>query len=745
MRSFRRARLLLLLLLAVIVAAVGIAYRTQRTSLARSAPKKPALLPAQTSASAAGWTWSKTDGDRTIVEVRARSFTRVDQRLDLEGVELKLFSRDGRTYDLVRSRAAHFRLDEGALYSDGDVDITMGHPADGGVPGRLISIRSSGVTFESGTGVARTDRPAAFTFENSEGNCVGAQYDPIARELIMRSQVELTWRGRGPGSVPMRLEAGELYYRERDSAVELRGRSRLTRGGAVLEAAGNSYITLKEGLIEGVEAVEARGTERSGGRNLEYSAGHLWMEFTPRGEVSKASGEPNARLLAVTETARTSVAAGRIELDFAPGQDESPLRQALATGGAMLESVPIVRQGEFVPETRKLASEIVLMKMRPGGREIERLETRAPGRLEFIPNAPGRRRRALEAERMSIDYAAANVPRVYSAFKVATRTEPARDGLPPLLTWSDNFRATFDARGELSRIEQWDRFRYEEGTRHGRADRAVLEESAGRITLAGSARFQDSTGSVAADRIELAQQSGDVVAEGNVVSTRAPDGKGRSSAMLASDAPLEGRARRMTTSGNNSRLHYEGGAVLWQGPNRIAADYIDIDREKRTLAARGSVRTRFTDRQGKPQPGKAPGFVVVEAAALAYSEGERVARYTGGARLSRPGMDVEAAEIRAVLNGPDAESALDRAYADGGVRIAQKDEDTGRSIRAASDHAEYYAAGQKLVLTGGRPTLEDSSEGTTTGRELIYFSAEDKLLVNGTEKAPAVSRIRRSK
>ncbi|MGE5488024.1 MAG: LptA/OstA family protein [bacterium] len=745
MRSFRRARLLLLVLLAAIVVVVGIAYRSQRASLARNAPKRPALLPAETSASAAGWTWSKTDGDRTIVEVRARSFVRVDQRLDLEGVELKLFSRDGRTYDLVRSRAARFRLDEGALYSDGEVNITMGHPANGGPPGRLISIRSSGVTFESATGIARTDRHAAFTFENSEGACVGAQYDPMARELIMRSQVELTWRGRGPDSVPMKLEAGELYYRERDSLVELRGRSRLTRGTAVLEATGNSYITLKEGLIERVEAVDAHGTERSQGRDLDYSAGRLWIEFTPRGEVRKASGSPNARLLAVTATARTSVSADRIELEFDPGKDESPLRQALAMGGATVESVPVVRPGAPVPDTRKVASDTVLMRMRPGGREIERMETHAPGRLEFIPNAPGRRRRILDANRMSIDYASANVPKLFSAFSVATRTEPAREGLPPLLTWSDNFRASFDARGELVRIEQWDGFRYEEGARRGRADRAVLDELAGRITMTGGARFQDPAGSITADRIELAQQSGDVTAAGNVISTRAQDGKGASSAMLASDAPLEGRAQRLTTSGRNSRLHYEGDAVLWQGANRIAADVIDIDREKRTLSARGNVRTRFVDRQGKSQPGRAPGFVVVEAAALVYTEGDRMARYTGGARLSRPGLTVEADGIRAFLNGPEVESSLDRAYADGSVSIAQQDDDTGRSVRATSEHAEYYAASQKLVLTGGRPVLEDSAKGTTAGRELIYFAAEDRLLVNGAETAPAVSRIRRSK
>lgn len=749
MRSFRRSRLLLLLLLAAIVVAVGIEYRRRRDTLARAAPHRPALLPAGMSASAAGWTWSKTDGDRTVVEVRARDFSRIEGQLRLKDVELKLYSRDGRTYDLVRSHAASFRLDQGTLYSDGEVEITMGLPAGGGPPGRLVSIHSSGVTFESATGIARTDRAASFKFENSEGRCVGAQYDPNARELIMRSQADLTWRGRGPDSLPMRIQAAQLYYRERDAVVELRAPARLTHGGAVLESADTSFITLKDGGIERAEALKARGVERSGGRNLEYSADHLWMEFTPRGEIKKATGAPNARLAAITSTARTLVASDHVELEFLPGKDESVLRQAVARGHTTVESVPITRPGAPAPETRKLASDVVVMKMRPGGRDIERIETHSPGRLEFLPNSPGQRRRTLDGERMTIDYAPGSIPSSFRASKAATRTEPEQAGDPPLLTWSDDFRAVFDAHGELTRIEQWNHFQYEEGSRRGRAGRAVLDEASGRITLERDARFQDASGSVSADRIELAQETGDFTASGSVVSTRAPDGKGKSSAMLASDAPLEGRASLMTASQNNTRLHYEGGAVLWQGPNRIAADVIDIDRTERTLTARGNVRTRFADeqsksRQGESQPGKAPGFVFIEAPALAYTEAGRVAHYSGGAHLSRSGIDVQAAQIRAFLNGPDADSSLDRAYADGDVRILHKDPQTSRTVRTSSEHAEYYAAGQKLILTGGHPVLEDSVQGTTEGRELTYYLRDDKLLVNGTEKAPAVSRIRRS-
>jgi lipopolysaccharide export system protein LptA len=63
------------------------------------------------------------------------------------------------------------------------VDITLAVPNEGQPKHTLVSIHSSGVTFDSGTGKAATDRAATFKFENGEGRAVGASYDPSTREL----------------------------------------------------------------------------------------------------------------------------------------------------------------------------------------------------------------------------------------------------------------------------------------------------------------------------------------------------------------------------------------------------------------------------------------------------------------------------------------------------------------------------------------------------------------------------------
>jgi lipopolysaccharide export system protein LptA len=373
--------------------------------------------------------------------------------------------------------------------------------------------------------------------------------------------------------------------------------------------------------------------------------------------------------------------------------------------------------------------------------------TETPGQLEFLPNHPGQRHRTLDCERLTINYGAGNRIQAFNAVNASTHTDPLppkndKPAGPPVLTTSKNLGATFDPKtGKLARLEQWDDFRYEEGPRRARSQRAILEEGSNTISLEQAARVWDDTGSTTADHILLDQKSGDMSAQGNVVSSRMPDNKGKSSSMLSTDEPLQATAARMKTSEHNHKVHYEGQAVAWQGANRIWADQIDIDRTAHTISAKGNVRTQFVDQ--KKDSKSAPTFVTIEAAAMVYSDTDRLAHYTGGAHLVRAGMDVKASEIRAWLNDRNAESSLDRAFADGQVHIVRREPD--RTLDGVSEHAEYYTADQRIVLNGGQPQLVDTVRGATRGRQLTYYANDDKLLVDGAEKEPVVSRIRRAK
>lgn len=750
----RRTRRLFLLAIVVIVGAVGASYYVQKGLQSRTTPPAPARLNRGVQAASRDWVYYKGDGDRPVVEVRARDMERVDEpaaKILLKGVQLKLYHKDGKEYDWVTSEAAEFNEADGVLYSDGHVGITLAVPAGADAPrGRLMKIMGSGVKIVSATGRVSTDRETRFEFDLGNGSATGADYDPQTRDLVLHSAVALHWRGQAPGQTPMHVEAGYLLYRESEAKVYLRPWSKFKRANLSLEA-GDSVVTLEDGAIRLVEAQRAHGRDQYPDRQLAFGAQDLRMVLDAKSTVEKITGAGDAQLEAASAAAQTNIKTTRIDLDFAVTPEGSQLKTALASGKTVIESKPITRPGEKAPSTRVLQADSVLTMMRPGGEEIDSMETHTAGTLELIPNQPGQPRRHMAAERMWIQYAERNRLGGFRAVQVATRTMKPRTPLmkadpPPALTWSRDLTAAFDAEtGELRKLDQWNDFRYQEGTRQATAKHATLEARANRITLLEGARTWDATGSVAGDSIVLNQETGDFTAEGNVSSTRLPDKKPGSAGggMLAQDEPVQGKARRMTSRNGNQLVVYDGGAVLWQSGNRLQADTVTIDRKAKSLVAEGNVVSQFLDQQEDPKTKKRV-VTVVRSPSMRYGDQEHLAYYWGGVRLIRDGMDVKSKELRAWLNeqSKPGESSLKQMFADGAVEIVQSD--PARTRRGSSEHAEYYVAGERIVLNGGIAQLVDSVKGATRGRQLTYFSRNDTLHVEGALTQPVVSKIRRN-
>jgi lipopolysaccharide export system protein LptA len=749
----RGSRWLILAAIAFIVVALGWTYYQRIEEARRAAPAPPPKLRAGVDAAAGDWVYRQTQGDRTTVEVRAKGFEQVKEpnQFLLNGVELKVFHQDGKKFDMVRSAKADFDVAAGVLFSDGDVDIEMGRSEDPEAEGRhLVRIRTSGVRLETKTQKASTERAATFAFESGDGAATGVEYDPGTRELRLKSAVLLHWRGKNAQAKPMRIEAGEASYREREAKVYLRPWTRLDREALHVEGA-DSVVTIEKSEVRSAVAQAAKGVHHSDNRKVNFEAEQLALSFGEGAKVEKITGERKARLESAAATSRTIVNAGRLDLDFDTAGRESALRIARATGNSVLEAWPVERPGVEPPETRVLRSETIILHMQPGGEYLDRVETGHPGTLEFLPNRPTQAKRFLRGERIWIHYGEQNRIRDFRSIDVSTRTEaPAK---PPTLTSSKTFLARFDGEGKLEEVEQSTDFRYEEGDRRARAVKAVLDQKRALITLDGSARVWDSTGSADADRIVLSQKDGGFVAEGNVASTRLPDRKpgnkeARSGGLLSEDEPLQARARKMVSADKNTRIHYEGEAVAWQGANRLNADVIDIDRTRKLLEARGRVVSQLVDRS-RPEDGPAakprsrsPVFTTVQAPEMSYSDEQRIAHYRGGAVLRRPDLTVTAREIRAFLkDDKDSESSLDKAFADGAVRIVQSA--AGRTRIGTAEHAEYFTGEERVILEGGQPRLQDSLKGNTQGRQLIWFANNDRLIVNGQEGQPAESNLRR--
>jgi lipopolysaccharide export system protein LptA len=570
----------------------------------------------------------------------------------------------------------------------------------------------------------------------------------------MNSNVEVHWNPPGPNAKPIKIETQSLGYHEATSQIWLNPWGRLTRENTVVE--GNDVTVYLQNddaghkVIRKIETTHAHGTDDYPNRKLVYSADNLLVDFDDDGAVRKITASTAARLVSTAEASETTVTADRVEMDFESQNKQSILSHVTCLGHGLVISKPLPAPGRQLGDTHTLRSENIEMKMRPGGREIETVVTHAPGVLEFIPNLPTDHHRTLNGNDLVIAYGPQNRIQSFRARDVTTRTDPTAEerqrNRALSITASRDLLAHFDPQtSRLSTMEQTGDFAYDEGGRHARAAKATLDSDQNVIVLETSARVWDETGSTSANHIRMDQRTGDFTAEGQVNSSRLPDqDQKKNSQMLSGDQPIEAQARKMDSANHNRAIHYEGDVTMRQGANRIQAAVIDVNREKRTLVADGNVVSYLWEEQkGDEKTSAAPVLTVVRAPHLVYTEENRLAVYTGGVLLNRPGLQVKARELHAFLAESGADSRLEKALADGAVEIVQTVPDRTRT--GTGEHAEYYTDVQKVVLRGGKPKLVDSVKGSIEGDELTYFANDGRLLGSGSSQQPVSSRIRRKK
>lgn len=772
----RGTRWLLLVAIAAIVGGIVTIYRAQKKVNAKQAVPKPAALSEALNSAADDWEFNKKNGTAPCpaYHIKAHKFEQSSDssHVDLTHVELRIYNKSCTSYDLSRSAAATFFANDNRMYSEGDADITLNIPLSGESKHAPISIHSSGILVDTMTGRAETDRPTTFTFERGSGKAVGAFYDPPNKELRLKSAVEVDWTPEGPHAKPMKIEASSLDYHEATREVDLAPWGKLTRDNTQVE--GEQVVIhlaeTREGdqvkrTLQQLHAIHAHGTDVYPNRKVQYAANDMLVDFNPDGVIQKITGQDNAHLVNTGQAAETTVDANHVDLDFAIENKESILNHVAATGGGVVNSRPLPVAGHELGQTHVLRSDNLEMKMRPGGHEMESVVTHGPASLEFLPNLPTQHHRVLDGSDFQIAYAPQNRIQNFHATGARTRTEatlaenqqrtsrkqPPRE---PSFTTSRELTAHFDPKtSKLATMEQAGDFTYAEGDRHATARKATLDQNQNFIVLDSSARMWDSTGSTSADLIRLNQTSGDFTAEGHVNSSRMPDKSGaNNSAMLSGDDPLQAQARRMVSTDRNTRIHYDGGVVMWQGANRLTADTVDLDRrDQKGLIADGHVVNYLWETpkdDGTLKKASTPVLTVVKAPHLVYTDSNRLAYYTGGVDLNRPGMHVTSTELRAFLAEQGSDSRLEKAFADGNVVIVNSGKLHTRT--GSGDHSEYYTGDQKVILQGPKTklarlvdTVNGAPRANTLGTELTYYANDDRLLVNGGPGQPVETQIHR--
>lgn len=785
----RSLRWLLLVVIAVVAVAVFRVYRLERLAGKAAQRPMPPMMSLSDKATAQEWEWGQSAGGHPAVKLTARQYKLASdtKTANLEGIELRIYQKNGKYFDRVRTEHAQFFNEDKKLYAPDEAEITLDVPVTGEPTHPLTSIKAAGINYNSDSGTAVTDQHVTFKFEDGDGICDGASYDPQSHEIHLMHGVVLNLKGKDARARPMKVETEELIYSEKDQSVRLGPWAKLTREQTVL-VAGATTVHLRNRKMESIDAPGARGTDKQQGKNLEYSADMVNAHYNEHGEMEKLEATGNAHLVSHGATSETAMSGAHLNLLFNAGLHDSLLTSAQARGNAFVESKPTPDPKGQTPDTKTIRSDAVDIFMRPDGKELDRVSTLSPGTMEFLPNQPARSHRLVKSDRMLVHYGPKNEIESFHADNATTETHPSQAEVTTkkkpasqiATTSSKTMDVSFDEKGQVKRILQNGNFHYAEGVRKAQSENAVMDNAKNLMDLDDHARIADDTGSTAANHIRIDQATGEFDAVGKVETTRLPDqkpvapqpvaqasaGKPADSAASAKPADkggmldpgeaMQGKADHVTSANSGSIhgaiIHYVGNAVVWQGASRISGDRIDIDRKEKSLLADGHVVSFLQDaaKNGPDgKPGAAPPVTVVRAQKLAYSDTNRLAVYTGDVSLTRSALTVKCATLQAYLNdgkpvnGKTPDSRIDKAMADGKVEVVQTA--SARQRIGTSDHGEYYTEEGKIILTGGRPHLKDSRSGDATGDKVTYFTNDDRLEVEGAPKKQVEGHILRGK
>jgi lipopolysaccharide export system protein LptA len=763
----------------------------------------PPAAPVDVTRQSAGINFKQGDKTRTIYEVSASKSTEFkgqDASL-LEDVRITIFGKVGDRHDVIHTRSCQYGKEKGEIQCSGEVQIelmsaadaqrTAGHPEAANAVTTHIETR--GVKFDRASGLAQTDQKVTFAFPSGSGEAVGLEYKSEEGTVHLLRDVRFTLKQSAPSAAKARTAkpraAGPQMTAPQEmlvkgSSLDFSRDSRLLHllGPAEAEtkterlSAGEINLSLDKQFH--AETLVASGTGEyrpivtsQGPRDqAKLEADTLTAHFSPEGAVTRvdAAGAVRGSRNGVAEQDKASAEYATLELWPWLGRP----KEVNLNGNVLLET-----QGGN-GESRLLRTNAFRMEFTKGESgqtgKAQKAETLSAGTMEWT-DAPAQSgvavaKTKLQADKLALDFASSGKARQLQAIG-NVQTERAMSGRPTQTATARNGIAELQATGGWSQMDLDGDVKLKEGERSGRATHAIFVRATQTATLTGNALARDASTETHAPKIVFAQATGEIHAEGGVRST---DFASRSSAVQLAPVPANITADTLQANSKTGRAVYSGHARLWQGDSVLEAESIELLRETRVLNAAGNVRAVFP--QATAETKEAPGNRAQEKTAsltpasvpaaqnsakrqhlwhatsgtLSYSDKESRAHLEHNVvvqseeqRMRAPVLDlyftrsaVPAPNVASGANSSGGAQQISRAVGTGGVTV-----DEG-SRKATAERGEYIAETGKFVMSGGTPTLYDGSAGTTTGRQLTFYLADDTIIVDSENGSRTLTKHR---
>jgi len=771
-----------LIFVCVIVAGVYFYARKRVQNALRQVPEKIGL---QIQQSAQGFTISKSEQGRTLFKVQASKAIQFKSggKAELHDVAITLYGSDSSRFDQIYGKDFEYDPKSGDIISKSEVQIDLQSNSEGALnsdqspPKELknpIHLRTTNLLFNKNTGDASTPEELDFSVPQASGSAVGAKYMAEAGMLRLQSDVKITVSGPNPSKIfaqraviekdprqivlhAARAESPEQSGQADELTLLLRADNTLDRAlatghlqiqsnGNVAGAKSGGYpmppqmvvnaqkgeVTMKpQNLVQAAVLTGEVHLKSEGAQSTEAWAGRAKVEFAGRNVITKVYADEQVRLLQIQNREQQPEGRGR-----RPLQKQNP-QDIEVTAPAM---------DFFVA----------------GGNRLARAETFGPPQVTLLPIDSKSGPTRITADKFTATFdPAGQLSRVYGEAhaKVVSAGSPQNgSALPDRISTSNTIDASFQPGKGIESLTQQGNFAYSSGTQQAFADSARYTPANQIIVLAGSPHIVDSGMETTARNVRLNRATGEGFAEGDVKTTYNELKPQPSGALLASSDPIHVTSQSMIAHGNSASATYKGKVRLWQNANVIEAPVIDFEKNQRLLSANEDATQKVstvliaTSNSGKATP------VNVTAAHLIYRDSERKAHYNGGVTVhsadmtitsnqmdvyllpaggtpAAPKMGTEETQSRSPAN-TSTPAQLDKIIASGAVLITQPNR------RATGEQLTYTASDDKFVLTGGPPSIFDAERGKITGVSLTLFRHDDRVVVEGDSRSPAVTRTR---
>jgi lipopolysaccharide export system protein LptA len=798
-------------LVAALVLSLGFAKFHNRLNT-RELPKR---LGTDITQEANGVTFSHALGAHSKFEIRASKAQQLKNGLILlHDVRIDLFGEDGERLDRIEGHEFEYNEKDGTATAAGPVEITLMRPtvapaiAPNAAPGHAIRnkgvsaplanaaqqaasgeihVKTSGVISNWRTGVTSTDQRVDFTLKQGAGSSIGALYDSQRGILVLSNNVELTAAHTGD---PVHIHAqhaeftrseltcdltdatakfrnsqasansAKILFREDGSAVRLDA----TRGLTLASNTGGN-LTAPIGILDFDEHSQPRHGHLEGGvlmdsvtsdRQIHGSSPTAELEFVSNGELRHAHLERGVDFTSIA-TAQSSanaktgaaipVRASRhwrsavADLYF---RDAGPQKVEPAfihgAGGVVLTAE--TQRGNAEPVPSRLAADDLTGQFGSGS---TLLAMTGSGHATFADTTSNGATQTATGDRIEAHFAPASASA--SGNKSVENEQIQSAVLDGHITLVQQRAAKPGAKPEAPL--------------RATAGKAVYEGAGQWLHLTASPRVDDGGMQLAADKIDVSQQSGDAFAHGNVKATWLNNGNGKPAPVgetlsVGGQGPAHAIAQDMQVQRATEVATFTGQARLWQQDNSVAAPVIIIDRNQKTLIARSSdasnpVRVVLLSASSLNPPAGAspagaspagaakpstPSVIRLRGSQLTYSEDDRKALMVGGSFgqvVAETGTATSLSNSVELLLAPAGSHAsrqgqVERMVSSGQVVVStQGRRGTGEQLTFKGDTGEY-------VLTGtasNPPRISDSARGTVTGEALIFHSRDDSVSIEG--------------